>query len=125
MLTTLKNVVSQATTFILENSRYTDKEKIEEVIQKHIEYKTCLIVYDDNDEITAVCRWNISEDGIVAHILDVIVRKDQRNLKLLRRLIYKGFEMWPGVKYLSWERLRKYPYRKPKMYSLEQLIKEK
>jgi N-acetylglutamate synthase-like GNAT family acetyltransferase len=109
--------------FILKYSPYTDKEKIKEFIQLHLKYKTCLIVYNEKNEIIAVARWNILPSGKTAHILDLIIRPDYRNKGFIKKMLIKGLEIWKEVKYLCWDRLEKYPARETRMYSVEQLLR--
>jgi len=107
--------------FIKGHTPYTIKdEELRNIIELHIKYKTCLIVYDDNNNICALARWNISKDGTCAHILDVMIRRDYRNKKLLMRMLAQGRKMYPNVKYIAFEREEKYPYRKLRVYKLKE-----
>ena len=119
----LHKEIQKIVRFVIKYSSYFDKDKIKEFITLHLRYKTCIVVYDDKDNIVAVARWNISPSGTSAQILDVMVREDVRGNGILRQLICRGLRMFPTVKYLSWERETKYPDRETKYYSVEQLLK--
>ena len=113
--------VESITDFILLYSPYKDREVIKDIIQKHLEYKTAIVVYDDN-EIIAVCRWNISPSGRNANILDLIIRPDWRKKNLIKRILLKGLRMYPNVKWLVYE--KGYDTNKPmKKISVEKLLK--
>lgn len=101
-----------------------EREKIKEVIKQHINYKTCIVVHD-LDGVVAVCRWNISNSGKVAHILDLIIKPEHRNKHYINRLLIKGLKIWPSVKFLEWEREIKYPNRERKYFSVEKILKRR
>jgi hypothetical protein len=99
-----------------------DRDKIKGQVIKHIQYKTCVILRD-MDGIAAVCRYNISPSGAVAHILDLIIKPEYRNKIFFKRLLIKGLRIWPQVRFLEWERLSKYPNRERKFYSVAKMLK--
>lgn len=117
--------IDRITDFVIKYSSYTDRDKIKECIKKHIEYNTCIYLTDKDDKIAAVVRWNVEKDGTVAHVLDLIIREDFRNNGMIKTLLLRGLMKYPTVKYLSWERLRKYPYRKPRIYSIWEILKNR
>ncbi len=110
--------------FICHYTAYNDKEKIQECIKKHLEYQTCIYVTDNNNNIAAVCRWNIEENGKVAYILDLIIRKDFRNKEFIKNLLIKGLIKYPTVEFLVYDREEKYPERKKKYLKVSSLLKE-
>lgn len=92
--------------FVVKNSPHKDKKLIKEVIKKHIEYKTCVILFDKDNKVVAVVRWNMV--GLtVAHILDLIIREDYRNKNLIKRLLLKGIKMFPTIRAITYEREQK------------------
>lgn len=103
--TTLTEVreVDKATDLVYDNSTYVNKEELRERIKKHYEYKTCKIVLDKDAEVCAVCLWNISEDGKVAHVLDMVIRKDFSGKDLMRRILAEGMKVWP-VDFITYDR---------------------
>jgi hypothetical protein len=98
------------------------KEIPEEYITLHLAHKTCIVVYDNKDEVIAFTRWNV--DGDTACILDTVIRPDQRKTLILKSLINKGHETFPEVEYISFVRELKYPERKPRKYLIQELLKE-
>lgn len=120
----LKKIVD----FVMKYSTYTDRETIAEYIQQHWQYKTAFVVYDANNEIAAVCRWNVSPSGTVATVLDLIIREDWRNKNLMRQLLTKALWTFPKLKYISFERGydNKQPCEKPlKTYSIERFLRHR
>lgn len=99
-----------------------EREKIKEYTVKHIFYKTCIIVRDE-DGIAAVCRFNISPSGKIAHILDLIIKPKYRNKNFIKRLLIKGLRIWPQVEFLQWEREMKYPDREQRFYPVARMLK--
>lgn len=108
--------------FIIEYSPYVDREKIKEVIEKHIEYGTCDFVFDKNGELIFVCRWNVKEN--VGEILDLIIAPKYRNrLKIFKWILARNWMKFPWVRFLEWRRETKYPNRKPTIYSIEEIMR--
>jgi len=105
-------------------SSYNDKDLIRLYISEHIKYKTCLIYYNEFNTILAVCRWNISDDGKTAYILDLIIHPAyRRDKRLLYMLLGKGLRMYPQVTSLTWKRENKYPERDKRTYSVRKLLR--
>ena len=73
----------------------------------------------------ALARWNISPSGKIAFVLDTIIKEGYRNNGMMRKLIEKGTNAFPSVKYLSWERQWKYKDREQKIYSVKQILKRR
>ena len=105
------------------NGLYSEiqRDRLEEVIRLHLKYKTCIIVRDKQNTICAVARWNIT--GYIATIFDTIVRPDYRSYKRLKMLIALGISRNPHIRFLRFKREIKYPGRKPKLYSVVELLK--
>lgn len=89
--------------FLYHYSTYVDKEKLRARIQKHFEFKTCLILYDTHDLVCAICLWNIVDDGKAAHIVDLVFREDKRKHDLMRKILMNGMRIWP-VKFIVYDR---------------------
>ena len=83
-----------------------------DALQKHKEYGT-LMTLRDNKGLAAIARWNWVS-GNEVKVLDCVVRKDVRRVKMLKYLIHIGKKHNKNVKYISYDRHFKYPYRKPK-----------
>ena len=87
--------------------------EVKDVIQKHIEYGTILIIKDEG--VSAVVRWNwVDEDNRVAKILDCAVRPDKRSLTYLKSILKFGVDKF-NAKSLVWDRT-KYKGRPMKEY---------
>lgn len=90
--------------FMLHYTTYTTCETLALRVQRHKEYKTCRIVVDPLDgSIVCVCLWNVSADGKVAHVIDLVIREDWRNKGLVQRILEDGRKIWP-IEKLTWER---------------------
>ena len=96
-------MINKIISFIEDNGSELHKglPNLEEYIIKHILYKTCTVIYDD-DGIVALSRWNVHGD--TAHILDVIIHKDKRNKGILKELVQYGHKAFPSAKYIAFER---------------------
>jgi hypothetical protein len=98
----IKPDVKKIADFILTYVSYPDRDKLEERIAKHIEFKTYFIVFDMRDNICACCLWNIN--GGTAHILDCVIANEHRNDGILRNMLTRGLAMWPGAKNIKFNR---------------------
>ena len=78
-----------------------DISTLRDIIEKHIKYKTLLVEEIDN-EIIGICRFNIEGDTCIC--LDVVIRPDYRNKRLLKLFIIKGLRRFPYVNKLRFER---------------------
>lgn len=103
MKTLNKNLVDMATDFVMDNSTYIDRAFVRDRISRHIYYKTCKILFDDRGKVCATCCWNISPDGQIADVLDMIIRKDYRGKDIMRGILMLAVKMWP-LKYLRYNR---------------------
>jgi len=92
-------------------------------IKGHFDCKTIIVVRDEKG-ISAIGRWNlITED--TAHILDLIIRKDNTTKNLMKRMLLLGQRVFPSAKYIIFERLKKYPSKKQSKCSIERLLKRR
>lgn len=107
--------------FIIKYSYHTDREKIKEVIEKHLEYGTCDFALDKDGEIIFMCRWNVNKN--TAEVLDLIIAPKYRNRrKIFKWIIARNWGKFPWVRFLKFKRETKYPERKPKIYSIEEIM---
>lgn len=95
-------MIDKLTNFLWDNCEYlhekNTKEVLRDAVQKHWEYKTIVVQYDENG-ICGVCRFEIV-DTKEAFILDVAVRKDLRHKDILQRLLLQGLTLYPNIKQL-------------------------
>lgn len=113
-------LLEKLTDFVLENSHYMSREGIKEAIIKHNRVNTCSYLEKDG-KIIAVARWNVF--GVTAHILDVIIDKEYRGKKLFPALLAVSWGRFPYVKYISFERERKYPDREERVYKITEFLR--
>jgi hypothetical protein len=108
--------------FVIKYSPHKDREKIKDYVLQHFQYKTAFVGFDDLGEITFVCRWNI--EGRIANILDLYIREDWRGKNLIKQLLWKGLWLFPYVRFIKFERQKKYPNRKPRLYAVVEILKK-
>jgi len=108
--------------FIINYTTYTDKKLIRLFIKQHLEYNTCDYEIKD-EEVIYVIRWNVK--GNTAKILDLIINPKHRSKGLFKYILKKNWIKFPYVKFLVWERDRKYPDRKPRIYNILELLRRK
>ena len=70
-------------------------------IGEHLKYHTIEVI-KVRDEIIAFGRFNI--DGLNALILDVVIRPDYRNQRLMKLMLLRGWKRFPFVKFIQFER---------------------
>lgn len=103
---------------------YTDRELLKEYILRHFEFKTAFVM-QDGEAIAAVCRWNVSEDGMVAEILDLYIDEKLRGKKIIQQFLQKGLWIFPSVKYIRFERFMKYPNKEKSLIPVEKILKRR
>lgn len=96
-----------------------DEAKIKSLILGHLQYGTLELIYD-GDTIVAACRYNIK--GTIADILDLIIDENYSGIPVMKSLILNGWKKWPGVRYLRFWRMGKYPLRKPRIYPISRFF---
>lgn len=99
----------------------TDEEVLR-YISDHIRYKTISIV-SDNGKIVGLLRINIF--GTVADVADVAVEDGYNAQDIIRQMSIELWNNFPYVKYFELKRLRKYPLKKPRIYTIKRLLKVK
>ena len=99
-------------------------KELREAIEKHLEYKTIIVVRDD-EGISALCRWNITHDGLAAYIIDLIMRKDKKSMKLIKNIIAYGVSIFPETEIIHWLREPKYSGRKQSFYLIDDILKRR
>lgn len=121
-------IAEKAAEFVYRYATYKDIGKLRARIQKHVEYKTCKIVLHQDGSVVAVCLWNISPDGLEAHIIDMVIREDYRKTDIMRQILRDGLKIWP-VKFLRWNRDYNEDshdrWREPKVWSVERFLRRR
>jgi hypothetical protein len=101
----------------------TDREqRLREEIPKHISYGTIVAIYRGH-ELLAVTRFNISSDGEEAHVLETVVKPQENGLKLLRALTAIGWQKFPTLKQIMFEREMKYT-RPARIHKMKNIFKK-
>ena len=77
---------------------------IKEIIKQHMDYKTIVCVWDKG-EIVGVCTFNI--DGTTVKVIECVVNPKYRYKNILKKLTAIGYEHWPHVKTLKFQRTQK------------------
>jgi hypothetical protein len=99
---------------------YTDKEQIEDIVKRHIEYGTFDYEVDEKGFVYCV-RYNISKTGLIADVLDLCVR-DGESFKLIKYIIMKNVARWPSLRAIKFNRF-KYKERS-RVYKIEDILKK-
>jgi hypothetical protein len=99
----VQTLADKVTDFIYEHAPYKDKDVLRERVQKHLVYKTCRVLIDEHNMVAAVCMFNISNNGEVAFITDVTIRKDYSGKDFMRNTLLHFMKFWP-LKYLIGDR---------------------
>lgn len=76
-----------------------------------------------NGEIIAVVRWNITKDGEICDVLDLVVKKGENGFRVIKHFIARNWHRFPTVKLIRYRRNEKYPNREPKTLSIEKILK--
>ena len=124
--TTQEQAVKEIYGFTQKHLHYgkNNKEIVVQAILEHWKYGTLDFLYDTNGLIYAM-RYNVSHDGRTALVLDLAVRRDKRNFKLLKFIIARNWSRWPTLTEFKFERENKYPDRDFRYYKLSKLFKKR
>ena len=121
------DLIDEIADFVIKNGQglYTrlDWDVIKEFAKKHIDYKTIIIVRDEQG-ILAVCRWNIINIE-TAFIMDLIIRKGHTYKQMIKRILLKGIRIFPEAKWLEFKREKKYPNRNKRKYLISDILKRR
>ena len=115
--------LSKLIDFTIKYTPYKDREVIKSFLLLHSEYKTLDYCFDKSGEVIFIARWNIH--GNTARVLDVAIAPKYRKLRTIKWIMARNLPRFPYIKFLEWERERKYPHRGFKLYSLDELIRRK
>lgn len=97
-------MIEDVVKFIMENTTYTDANKMREVVMLHQLYGTSVTVRNELNQVLGYCRWNVLEDNQTAELLDLVVHKDYRGRGMMKLIADLGFPHWSHIKYLQFER---------------------
>jgi hypothetical protein len=100
--------IKQAVDFLLSETSYyseVDRLELEKFAAIHLQYGTALILEEGN-RIIAVARWNVLPSCDTIHVIDVVIRRDRRNLKMLRRVAFEIYWRNPFTKYFYYDRVK-------------------
>jgi hypothetical protein len=118
--------ISEIVDFVINegNGLYFEKEReqITRFVELHQQYKTLMVILDEQEKIIAVARWNIVNKS-VAFVLDVVVAKQYRKPLILRQMVAEGVRRFPTITQIMFERVGKYADREAKVYSVDRLLR--
>lgn len=108
--------------FFLKYSTYDlDIETVKKYILQHLEWRT-LFVIKNGEDVAAVCRWNIENDGTTAKVLDLYIREDWRGKKVIQQLLERALHIFPLLKQIKFDR-NKFPNRETKIIPIDKILK--
>jgi hypothetical protein len=110
---------------IKEHPQYdiSDKVQLFEQVDLHAQYGTLDWVYKEG-EMIAVVRYNIINNGRVADVLDLIIKKGNNSRKVIKYLIAGAWLKFPSLIYLRFERFFK-DNKGYRMYRMDRFFKER
>jgi len=114
--------------FCIDNSKgiYTQSALYDlcKAISMHIEYNTILVMKDSGG-IAVMCRWNISEDGLTAVIIDFVIRKEYRERKIIKSILLYGLSMFPNVKVLAYDKYKDGKIVRKGLHSVDRFLRRR
>jgi hypothetical protein len=90
--------------FIQEHIRLYDRDQLEEFIQTHESYGTLDFAINTSNSIVAVVRFNVSDDGKCAHVLDFCIRKEHRNNGVINDFLERALIRFPKLLEIEFQR---------------------
>lgn len=100
--------VDKAVDFIMKYTPYKNRELMRSYINRHTEYNTILVGYNEENNIVGICRWNITKSGTVAQVLDFVVVEEYRGKNIIKRFIMEALKVYPKMKFITFIREVKY-----------------
>lgn len=97
-------MIDEITEFIIEHHGYYNKELIKEYVEFHNKYGTIDYAIDHEGYIIAVCRWNMSDDGRIAQVLDFAINEKWRNQGIGNDFIRRALKRFPSIEWLEFRR---------------------
>jgi hypothetical protein len=94
-------------------------EDIEKQVANHLKYGTYSIAFSEG-RLVGILRFNVN--GLTAEGLDCVVHPDYSMKSVFKYLLLAAWKKFPYVRYVTFERLSKYPFREPRFYELQKLI---
>lgn len=89
-------------------------------IEKHVLFNTFVILKDKENKIFALCRFNVL--GVTAEVLDLFIREDMRHKRVIKLVTAHGWSKFPFLKFITYQRESKYPYRTPRIYKIKDIL---
>ena len=117
-----ENITKVAEFFLKESGYKTGIEVAKDYIAKHLAFGTLLAMYDEKENVCAVCRWNIDTLD-TATILDLYVREDYRRKNIIQNFLIAGLKKFPSVTAIKFERQKKYPGREFRIIPIRSILK--
>ena len=90
--------------FIQEHLKYHDRELLADYIKQHEKFGTLDYALDTNNNIVAVCRWNVSDDGKVASVLDFAIAGAYRRKGIGRDFIERAMRKFSKIEKIEFQR---------------------
>lgn len=100
-----------------------NKEELRIAIKEHINFNT-IDSLERLGKLTAVVRYNISQDGRTAHVLDMAIARGEDGQKVIRYFVARGWSRFPSLKFVRFERELKYD-RPQREYPISQFFKKR
>lgn len=121
LLEQVKHPIDDMVDFVMPYFPKFSEDNVREIIHTHWLYGTVDAVYRDG-KIIACVRWNISQGGIIVDVLDLFIQKGENGVLLMKHLIARNWHRFPSARIIRFARVRKYPGRLAKIYSIHLLL---
>lgn len=100
------------------NSRHMVKAEI----KKHWAYGT-LDYGMDSLGISYAMRYNISFDGKICDVLDLVIRPDKKGIRFVKYIIARNWSKYKNLECFRFYREGKYPLRESRQYKIKNVFK--
>jgi len=84
--------------------RTIDKGTARKAVLEHLKYGTVDYAVEEKGNVIGLCRWNISENGTVARIIDLAVDEKWRRQGVAKNFLVRGLKLWKNIKFVEFER---------------------
>ena len=101
-----EELLEKLTDFLQKYLPYGDRYLVKKYIQEHNTYHTLYYALD-KDKVIGLVRFNLSQDGETADILDLVIHPEYKGQGIAKSFITRALKEFPKGKFLTFKRGRK------------------
>jgi ribosomal protein S18 acetylase RimI-like enzyme len=109
-----EELLEKLTEFSQKYLPYDDRDLIKNYLKEHADFGTIDYALD-GEKIIGLVRYNVSDDGEIGYILDLVIHPEYRGKGLGKQFIVRALKSFPKGKWLVFKRGRRDIYKEHKI----------